>query len=45
MEKVGWKGSDKDVISCFLYLVSYIIWEGEFEQNIAKIRLNIKDNT
>ena len=27
------------------YLVSYITWEGEFEQNIAKIRLSIQDNT
>ena len=27
------------------YLVYYIVWEGEFEQSIPKIRLSIKDNT
>ena len=27
------------------YLVYYIVWKGEFEQNIPKIRLSIKDNT
>ena len=42
VEKVGWATENSSRAS---WLVYYIAWEGEFEQNIAKIRLSIKDNT
>ena len=45
MERVELKREhgDRDAISCLLPCVLYCM-EGEFEQVITKIRLNIKDN-
>ena len=45
-KKLVGKGATKmSSRASYILCLIYITWEGEFEQNIAKIRLNIKDNT